>query len=170
VKTLANTTVLSNFAAVGRLDLLKQLHGRLHIPNEVWAEILDGLEEGYGFYTGIEDQLYPLAEGGWIELVSMGDEEELRLFQSLPRRLHHGEASCLAIARHRNWAFLSDDKLARKLARSLGIVVSGTLGVLAQAVKRQFLTVEEADRLLGDMIARGYRSPYDSLQQFLDNG
>jgi predicted nucleic acid-binding protein len=44
------------------------------------------------------------------------------------------------------------------------------LGVLAQAVKRQFLTVEEADRLLSDMIARGYRSPYGSLQQFLENG
>ena len=169
MKTLANTTVLSNFAAVGRLDLLKQLHGRLHILNEVWSEILDGLEEGYEFYTGIEGQLHPLAEAGWIERGSMGDEEEFRLFQSLPRRLHHGEASCLAIARHRNWAFLSDDKLARKLARSLGIVVSGALGVLAQAVKRQLLTVEEADGLLSDMIARGYRSPYGSLQEFLEN-
>ena len=87
MKTLANTTVLSNFAAVGRLDLLKQLHGRLHIPNEVWAEILDGLEEGYEFYTGIEGQLHPLTEGGWIELVSMGDEEEFRLFLENEYRL-----------------------------------------------------------------------------------
>ncbi len=170
MKTLANTTVLSNLAAVGRLDLLKQVHGRLYIPNEVFEEILDGLEEGYGFYDGILDLIHPLAEGGWMELVSMGDEEEVRLFQSLPRRLHHGEASCLAIARHRDWAFLSDDKLARELARSLGIVVSGTLGILAQAVKRHFLTLEEADGLLSDMIARGYRSPYGSLQQFLGNG
>jgi predicted nucleic acid-binding protein len=170
VKTLADTTVLSNFAAVGQLDLLKQLHRRLYIPNEVFMEILDGLEEGYGFYAGIEDQIYPTAEEGWIELVSMGDEEEFRLFQSLPRRLHHGEASCLAIALHRNWAFLSDDRLARKLARSSGITVSGTLGVLIQAVKHQILTIEEGDRLLSNMIARGYRSPYDSLEQFLENG
>jgi hypothetical protein len=72
VKTLADTTVLSNFAAVGRLDLLRQLHRRLYIPNEVFMEILDGLEEGYGFYTGIEDQIYHTAEEGWIELVSLG--------------------------------------------------------------------------------------------------
>jgi predicted nucleic acid-binding protein len=170
MKTLVNTTVLSNFAAVGRLDLLKQLQGRLYLPNEVYEEILNGLEEGYGFYTGIEENVLPFAEGGWIELVSMVAEEELRLFQSLPRRLHHGEAACLAIARHRNWALLTDDMLARKMAQDLGIVVSGTLGVLVQAVRREVLMAEEGDILLRAMIARGYRSPHSSLQPLLGNG
>jgi predicted nucleic acid-binding protein len=158
---------VSNFAAIGRLDLLKRVHGHLYVPNQVYEEILDGLEEGYEFYADFESQIYPLAQEGWIELVSITGDQEYRLFQSLPRRLHHGEASCLAIARHRNWAFLSDDKLARQAARSLGIPVSGTLGVLAQSVKRRLLTIEEADGLLGRMIARGYRSPFDSLQQLM---
>ena len=170
MKTLVDTTVLSNFAAVGRLELLKQLQGHLYLPNEVYEEVLNGLEEGYGFYTGIEDQISPIAEDGWMELVSMVTEEEIRLFQSLPRRLHHGEAACLAIARQRNWAFLTDDKLARKMARDLGIVVSSTLGVLVQAVKREILMAEEGDTLLRAMIARGYRSPHSSLQPFLRNG
>ena len=169
MKTLANTTVLSNFAAVGRLDLLKQLHGRLYLPNEVYEEILHGLEEGYEFYTGIEDQILPLAKSGWLELVPMVNEEELRLFQSLPRRLHYGEAACLAIASNRNWALLTDDKLARRMAHDLGIVVSGTLGVLVQAVKRKILTVEEGNALLKDMLTRGYRSPYSSLQSLLED-
>lgn len=99
----------------------------------------------------------------------MVTEEELRLFQSLPRRLHHGEAACLAIASQRNWAFLTDDKLARKMAQDLGIVVSGTLGVLVQAVERGILMIEEGDKLLRAMIARGYRSPYISVQPLLGN-
>lgn len=169
MKTLTNTTVVSNFAAVGRLDLLKQVHGRLYIPNEVYEEILDGLEEGYKFYNAIEGRIYPLAETGWLELVSLIHDEEIRIFQSLPRRLHHGEAACLAIAQHRTWAFLTDDKLARRLARSRGIIISGTLGVLTQAVRRQLLTVNQVDNLLGDMIARGYRSPFDSLKPFLED-
>ena len=169
MKTLANTTVLSNFAAVDRLDLIRQLHKRLHISNEVYEEILDGLDEGYDFYTGIDTEIHPFDEAGWIELVSMVDEEELRLFRSLPRRLHRGEASCLAIARHRGWAFLTDDKLARVTARGWGIVVSGTLGVLVQGVKRGLLTGEAADGLLQEMIARGYRSPFSSLHQLLDD-
>jgi predicted nucleic acid-binding protein len=61
VKTLTNTTVVSNFAAVGRLDLLKQVHRRLYLPTQVYEEILDGLEEGYEFYTAIEGQIYPLS-------------------------------------------------------------------------------------------------------------
>ena len=167
MKTLADTTVLSNFAAVGRLDLLKQLHGRLYISTEVYQEIRVGLEEGYDFYAGIDLQIHPFAEGGWIDLVAMVDADELRLFRSLPGRLHGGEASCLAIARHRNWAFLTDDKVARNAARSWEIVVSGTLGILIQGVKRGVLTVDEGDELLRKMIARGYRSPHDSLQPFL---
>jgi predicted nucleic acid-binding protein len=155
VKTLVNTTVVSTVAAVGQLNLLQQLHGRLYLPNEVYEEILNGLEERYGFYTGIEDQIFPFAEGGWMELVSMVTEEELRLFQSLPRRLHHGKAACLAFARQRNWALLTDDKLARRMAQDLGIVVSGTLGVLVQAAKRKIFTAEEGDTLLRAMIARG---------------
>jgi len=169
VKTLTNTTVVSNFAAVGRLDLLKQVHGRLYVPNQVYEEILDGLEEGYEFYTAIEGQIYPLAETGWIELVSMSHDEEFRIFQSLPRRLHHGEAACLAIAQHRTWAFLTDDKLARRLAQSRDIVVSGTLGVLTQAARRGLLTADQVDKLLGEMLARGYRSPLNSLKPFLED-
>jgi len=99
----------------------------------------------------------------------MVDDEELRLFHSLPRRLHHGEAACLAIARHRNWAFLTDDKLARTTGLALGITVSGTLGVLVQGVKRALVTVEAGDELLSEMIDRGYRSPHAGLQRFLES-
>lgn len=73
-------------------------------------------------------------------------------------------------ALQRNWAFLTDDKLARKMAQDLGIVVSGMLGVLVQAVKHEILMAEEGDTLLRAMIARGYRSPHSSLQPLLGDG
>jgi hypothetical protein len=79
VNTLANTTVLSTFAAVSRSDLLRELLGRLYIPSEVYEEVLNGLGEGYDFYNTVEAEIYPLAETGWIEVVSM-DDEELRIF------------------------------------------------------------------------------------------
>ena len=88
----------------------------------------------------------------------------------MPRSLHHGEAACLTLAHHRGWAFLTDDKQARKAAKELGIIVSGTLGVLIQAVKRGLLEDASGNKLLRDMIARGYRSPHDSLRPFLESG
>jgi predicted nucleic acid-binding protein len=35
VSIVADTTVLSNFAGVGQLDLLRQLLGELYLPTEV---------------------------------------------------------------------------------------------------------------------------------------
>jgi len=81
---LTNTTVISNFAAVNRLDLLRSLLGRLYISTEVYEEILNGLEEGYIFYEGIDELIFPFADDGWIELVSLAGEEELRRFGQYP--------------------------------------------------------------------------------------
>jgi len=168
MKTLANTTILSNFVSVDRLDLLKQLHERLYIPTQVYEEMLDGLEDGYDFYAGIESHIHPFAQDGWITVISLADGTEIALYQSLLQRLHHGEAACLAIARHRNWAFLTDDKQARRTARDLEIVLSGTLGALTQSIKQGLLPLESGNELLRKMIARGYRSPYESLDALLE--
>jgi predicted nucleic acid-binding protein len=168
MKTLANTTILSNFASIDRLDLLKQLHGHLYIPTQVYEEMLDGLEDGYDFYAGIESHIHPFAQDGWIAVVSLDDSKEIAFYQSLLQRLHHGEAACLAIAQHRKWAFLTDDRQARRTARDLGIVLSGTLGALMQSVKQGLLTLESGNELLRKMIARGYRSPYERLDAFVE--
>ncbi len=49
MSVITNTTVIINFAAIGRLDLLRRLFGAIHLPTEVYAEILDGQAEGYSF-------------------------------------------------------------------------------------------------------------------------
>jgi len=113
VTVIANTTIISNFASVGRLDILKDLLGQLYITTEVYAEIQDGLAEGYDFYIGIESHMYPLASDGWLHLTSLEGEEELRIFSHMPAALHRGETSCLAVAVRRGMAFLTDDARAR---------------------------------------------------------
>jgi predicted nucleic acid-binding protein len=164
---IANTTLISNFAAVGRLDVLHDLLGEVYISTEVYAEIQDGRAEGYSFYEGIESYLHPVAPTGWLRLTSLQGDDELRLFNQLPTALHRGEASCLAVAAQRGWAFLSDDARARQAARELGVSLSGTLGVLVQAIRANLLSLDEANRLLGQMIQAGYRSPYDNLADLI---
>ena len=63
----------------------------------------------------------------------------------------------------RGCRFLTDDRDARELARRLRIPLSGTLGVLARLIDIGCLRLEEADALLAQMIAAGYRSPVPSL-------
>jgi predicted nucleic acid-binding protein len=63
-------------------------------------------------------------------------------------RLHQGEASCLAIARHRGWILLSDDRAARDEGIRLVIIVSGSVGCLVLAVERGLGTLEQANTWL----------------------
>ena len=167
MNVITNTTVISNFAVVGRLDVLRDLMGQVYISTDVHAEIQDGRAEGCDFYTGIESLIYPLTPTGWLHLASPTGDDELRLLAQLPAALHRGEASCLVIAAQRGWAFLTDDALARKAARKLNVTISGTLGVLTQAVKANLLSLDKANAILSQMIEAGYRSPYNNLAELL---
>jgi predicted nucleic acid-binding protein len=124
---IANTTVLSNFASIGEIDFLHRLYRTLYISTHVYEEIQAGLNEGYRFYKGIEKLVYPLSEKGWIHLIGLDTAEEIRLFAEMPKQLHSGEASCLAIAGVRQWLFLSDDATARRIGIRRGVAVSGTI-------------------------------------------
>jgi predicted nucleic acid-binding protein len=167
MSVIANTTVISNFASINQIDLLRRLLGPLYISTEVYAEIQAGLEEGYQFYAAIDHIIHPFARDGWIRLTSMADEAEIGLYGELPVRLHQGEASCLAIARHRGWVLLSDDRAARDEGIRLGIVVSGSLGCLVLAVERGLCTLEQANIWLNEMIRQGYHSPVNDLTSLL---
>jgi len=202
MRAIANTTVLSNFARVGRIDLLRAVLANLYIPTEVYAEIQAGLEEGYAFLSQVEAAISPLFEDGWIVLVALEGDAEFSLFGQIsdnlhpgeaacltiakqaaspgcklseiwPNRLnsdnlHPGEAACLTIAKQRDWLLLTDDQAARKLATKLGLELSGTLGILVQAVKTGLLALDEANTLLDQMIANGYRSPFATIDALLE--
>lgn len=164
---LVNSTVLSNFAAVRMLELLRGPQNSLFIPVEIYHELQTAQEAGYHFYSGIERFLHPFSENGWLQLVSM-NEDELSLFAMLPAKLHPGEAACLCIARNRNWGFLTDDKAARLQAGIWKIPFSGTLGILTLAVENGALTLADGNALLRAMkIKANYRSPVDDLAQLL---
>ena len=164
---IANTTVISNFSSVRRLEYLKLLWNQLYISNQVFDEIQNGRLQGYSFYEGIEQHISPFSQSGWLHLTALHTTDEFHTFGQLLATLHSGEASCIAIARHRQWTFLSDDKAARKASSALTIPISGTLGILLALVNRDDLTLIEADAILQQMVQAGYRSPIVSLGEIL---
>ena len=158
--------MLSNFASIGQLDLLRQLYAVLYISAEVYEEISTGLEESYSFYQDIPRLVYPFNESGWLHVTTMSTEE-LRLSGGLPSRFHKGEASCLAIARQRAWLLLTDDSAARGEALRRGIRLSGSIGCLVLAVERGHCTLAQANTWLQEMILHDYRSPVTDVTPLL---
>lgn len=166
MNVILNTTILSNFARVGRLDLLQLVFGKVYISTDVYAEVQDGLAEGYDFYSALEEIIRAPESRRWVHLTALTDQE-LGRFTDILGALHRGEASSIAIAATRGWAFLTDDALARRTARKLKITISGTLGILVRAVKDGHLTLDEGNALLSQMIDAGYYSPYDNLTELV---
>ena len=167
MSVITNTTVLSNFAAIRQIDLLRLLFTHLYLPTEVYDEINQGLEEGYEFYASIPDLVYPFNPLGWLKMVSFANELELQELATLPPGLHAGESACLSIARHRGWLLLTDDGAARKAAEQRGISLSGSVGCLVMAVEQRICSLETANAYLAAMIAAGYRSPYRDLSSLI---
>lgn len=149
---LADTTVLSNFAQVRQTGLLRAIYPDLAAPLAVWNELEIGVRRG----------LVPTCDWSWLKVLELSEQEQARA-DEIGRSLGRGESACLAAARARGLLMLSDDWDARVLGRSLGLEVSGSLGVLDRLVSKRTLSLEAADALLAEMVRRGFRSPYRSL-------
>lgn len=154
---LVDNTVLSNFALVGRMDLLQLALG---------AHAATTLQVMKEFRAGADLGRFPTFDFDWLQVLPLTSEEET-YYQHLLRRLNAGEAACLAIASHRETRLLTDDRDARALAGQTGIGISGTLGVLVQLTRDGHLTLAAADRLVTEMIQKGYHSPLETIKALL---
>lgn len=151
---LLDNTVLSNFAIIHRTDLI-------HLAFDEAATASQILDE---YRAGVLIGRVPPVDWSWLLVLTLNDDEQ-PLFDRLVLRLNAGEAACLAIAAMRNGRLVTDDRDAREIAAKMRVSVSGTIGVLVRLVTTEALTMSQADQLLAEMIAAGYRSPITSLNQ-----
>jgi predicted nucleic acid-binding protein len=153
---IADTTVISNFFLIGRLDLLEGIKD-LCATKEVWDELEVANKRGI-----LEISQTDLK----AEILRM-NEDETESFLRLCSRFGRGEASCLAIALHRDAGILTDDLDARRFAQRGNIPVSGSIGILVKCVTNGHLSLEQGNELLSQMIQKGFFSPVESLDRFL---
>jgi len=96
-------------------------------------------------------------------------KEGRKCFKELLVSVGYGEAAGIAVAKEEGLLFFSDDKKARQVAKEQGLEVSGTLGTLKLAVEEGMISIEEADKVLGEMIRGGYRSPIQSMKELFES-
>lgn len=160
---ICNTTLLSNFAVINRVDLLTRAFARpLFTTPQVVDEINTGVQAGYAHLASLESLL--LSDPSPFPIVSVAPDE-LSTFRDVRLRLHAGKASCLAIALHRGYILGTDDLAARKVAQARNVSVAGTIAALALC-RHGLLSLDEANRILQQMIDAGYRSPVSRLDTF----
>jgi hypothetical protein len=122
---VSNTSPILNLAIVGHLDLLRQQFGCIQIPPVVLDE-LKIAEERPGSQT-----IQAAITAGWIQVQPVSNRSFVQL---LRQTLDGGEAEAISLALElqADWLLL-DERDGRKVAKSLGLQVTGVLGVLLRA-------------------------------------
>lgn len=139
---VSNTSPLVNLATVGQLDLLRQLYGRIIIPQAVYHEIV---VVGAGQPGAVEIKTFD-----WIETQQATDRI---LVTSLELELDIGEAEAIALATAlKADLLLLDERKGRLVASRLGLKFIGLLGILIEA-KHKGLIVE-VKPIMDDLITK----------------
>ena len=103
-----NTTALSNFAAVSRLNLLAaHYRGQSFTTVEVGDELRRGFNAGYSYLEAAWQQLDTVSSTGWLRILTPESATEHRLRAEFDDILDPGEASCLALAISRQLIFVT---------------------------------------------------------------
>ena len=109
---IADTSCLILLTNIGELDLLHQVYGYVVTTQDIATEYGEALPD-------------------WIEIAQIQDKQKQLL---LELQIDKGEASALTLAlTTSDSTVILDDYKARKIAKQLGISITGTIGVVIKA-------------------------------------
>jgi uncharacterized protein len=140
---VSNTSPILNLAIIDKLFLLRKQFGEILIPSGVLDELR--IEEELPGSRQIREAI----RSGWIKVQRVNNRSVIQILQ---RELDKGEAEAIALASEIQAELtLLDEKEARKFAKSLGLKITGLLGIILHAWKNgELLSVSETIKELCD--------------------
>lgn len=149
---VVNASPVIVLAKVDRLDLLTGLAQEVLLPAAVVDEILAGPPT---------DPARRVLDSGWGRRVVAHQPPPAILEWSLGA----GETGALALAVERHARVVLDDAEARRCARTLGVPLIGTLGIVLRAERRGL--IPSALAMVQDLRAAGWRIDEDVVRAAL---
>ncbi len=122
---VSNTSPILNLAIIGQLELIRQQFGQVQMPLAFLAE-LKVLEDRPG-----SKKIQAAVDTGWIEVQEVSSQLSVQLLQQV---LDRGESEAITLAIDlKADRILLDERDGRKIAKSLGLKVTGVLEILLRA-------------------------------------
>ncbi|MEM3117597.1 MAG: hypothetical protein QXN83_01210 [Nitrososphaerales archaeon] len=140
MRVVADTDILSIFAKVERLDILKKLFDLVIAPS-----VISELRSGRIDIRGLKPTVVKLTG------------EEIKGLKETSVKLGRGERECFVIARSRDMPLASNDKLVHSLCRKEGISYFTLPRILRFAISERVIARDEARQLV-KMIEKGERT------------
>jgi len=138
---LVDNNILSALAKINKLDYLKAISGRVCTTSSVIAELNKAHALGYSFVGKINR--IKEYRGGWLKIVSPTIKEISKAESITDKSLSYTDAECIAIAKNRNFIFLTDDRYAAKIALKENVRVWDLVLFLAICIKKGIINSKE---------------------------
>jgi len=164
-----DSTPLIYMVRVSLSGLLKGLDEPKIITRSVCNELLEGEALGKPEATvlrGLIDEKTiklqdPTDEGFVLKIVKLAAEKERR-------PLHKAEADVVALTKELKGVAISDDHVARSIARLIGIELQGTGYILGRIYKAGRISKKELLRNMSEMRRSGWRIREEDYEKILD--
>ena len=143
---VADAGPLIGLAIAGRVEILGALFQKVLIPEAVLEELRIEASRPGSF------ALSKAKEEGWLSAKNVPENTDMTQLTEL---LDRGEAEAIVLAQSRDARLLIDERKGRAVARSRGMRVIGTGGVLLLA-KREHV-IEQVAPILDELASHGYR-------------
>ncbi len=154
---ISDTSAITNLAAINQLRLLPLLYQQVIIPEAVYRELVD-----------IEPPVPGSAEvqaANWLEVKLIANREVVERLQR-EVKLDPGESEAIALALELAAdLLLIDERRGRAEADRLGIKITGLLGILVEAKRKNLIVVVKPliDTLIATSDFRVSSALYDQI-------
>lgn len=140
---VSDTTPLITLMKANQLQLLHTLFGEVRIPVTVYEE----LTSNQSFQSEIE----LIRSSSFIKIVSVQNQQAVTLIGRVTG-LDKGETEAIVYADEQKAdILLMDEAAGRKVARNMGLTITGSIGILMEAYQRDVLSRREYEKAIHDI-------------------
>ena len=132
---VSDTTPLISLLKTGRLDTLEKLFGEVRIPDAVFEELTSN--------PRYSDEAAAIRSYPYIDIISVSDTDAVEQV-SREDSLDLGESEAIVLTQEISAdLLLMDEARGRDVARSMGLRITGTVGILLLSYERGILNKDE---------------------------
>lgn len=153
---VANSTPLIALSKIGLFEILKDYFDEILIPKEVYEEVVT---RGGDLYGAKE-----VSNSEWVKTIEVNNSLAV---DALSVHLGKGEAEAIVLAKERKALLIIDDRDGRAMAASLGVSVTGTVGLLKLAAEDGRIDLKKA---VDELVASGFRLSKKEHEKIVSGG
>ena len=134
---VSDATPLMSLMKAARLNILEGLYKEIIIPDAVYSELTSNAR-----YSKEAEEI---ENSSFIRVVAVRERKAVEILRKVSG-LDLGESEAIVYATDNNAdILLMDENAGRRVAKTLGIKVRGTIGLILQAFDRGLLTASDVD-------------------------